>query len=88
MSGQPLGSPGTLAATAAITSRIKSLKVKLTGYNGLMLPVLEDDVLAQRVAEGKLTIYSLTLYSAVCGTGLDTVPLPGDVSVDRVAAIA
>jgi uncharacterized protein (UPF0210 family) len=26
-------------------------------------------------------------YSAVCGTGLDTVPLPGDVSEERLAQI-
>jgi uncharacterized protein (UPF0210 family) len=26
-------------------------------------------------------------YSAVCGTGLDTVPLPGDVSEEQIARI-
>ena len=26
-------------------------------------------------------------YSAVCGTGLDTVPLPGDVSEERLVQI-
>jgi uncharacterized protein (UPF0210 family) len=40
ISGQTLGSPGTLLATAGITARIKALKVKLVGFNGLMLPVL------------------------------------------------
>jgi uncharacterized protein (UPF0210 family) len=85
--GAPLGSPGTLAAAAAITTRIKGLKIRLTGYCGLMLPVLEDEVLAQRVAEGRLKVYSLLLYSAVCGTGLDTVPIPGDVSPERIAAL-
>jgi uncharacterized protein (UPF0210 family) len=29
----------------------------------------------------------LLLYSALCGTGLDTVPLPGDISADALAAI-
>ncbi|MCI0474746.1 MAG: DUF711 family protein, partial [Anaerolineales bacterium] len=29
----------------------------------------------------------LLLYSTVCGTGLDTIPLPGDTSVDALAAI-
>ena len=87
IAGQPLGSPGTLAATATITARIKGLKIRQTGYNGLMLPVLEDDVLAKRVAEGRLSVYSLLLYSAVCGTGLDTVPVAGDIPVERVAAL-
>jgi len=27
------------------------------------------------------------LYSAVCGTGLDTLPLPGDVSTAELAAL-
>jgi uncharacterized protein (UPF0210 family) len=52
-----------------------------------MMPVLEDSVLAARAAEGVLTVKDLLLYSAVCGAGLDTVPLPGDVSTDQVAAL-
>ncbi len=32
-------------------------------------------------------IDSLLLYSTVCGAGLDTVPIPGDVSVDELAGI-
>ncbi len=27
------------------------------------------------------------MYSAVCGTGLDTIPLPGEVSEDKIFAI-
>ena len=57
------------------------------GFNGLMLPVLEDSVLAQRAAEGGLSIQELLLYSAVCGTGLDTVPIPGDTSIDQIQAV-
>jgi uncharacterized protein len=30
---------------------------------------------------------ALLAYSAVCGTGLDTVPLPGDVSEEQLARI-
>jgi len=58
-----------------------------TGFNGLMLPLLEDSILAQRSSEGSLTIKDLLMYSAVCGTGLDTVPLPGDISAEQIAAI-
>jgi len=57
------------------------------GFCGLMLPVLEDAVLAQQVQQGSLTVKDLLLYSAVCGTGLDTVPLPGDVSVEALQAL-
>jgi len=52
-----------------------------------MLPVLEDATLAARAADGSLTIKDLLLYSAVCGTGLDTVPLPGEVTLGQLTAI-
>ncbi len=52
-----------------------------------MLPVLEDSTLAQRSIEGSLSLKDLLLYSAVCGTGLDTVPLPGETSVPQLYAI-
>lgn len=84
---QPVGSNGTLTAAATVTAAIKDVKVKQTGYTGLMLPVLEDSRLAQRWSEGHLSIDALLSYSAVCGTGLDTIPLPGDVSADQLALI-
>jgi hypothetical protein len=52
-----------------------------------MMPVLEDAVLAQRAAEGTLTMMDLLLYSCVCGTGLDTVPLPGDTTPEQITAV-
>jgi len=61
--------------------------VKQIGYSGLMLPVMEDKRLAQRWAENTYGIDSVLAYSAVCGTGLDTVPLPGDVSEERLVQI-
>jgi uncharacterized protein (UPF0210 family) len=84
---QPFGSSGTLTAAATITGAIKNVKVKQTGYNGLMLPILEDSRLAQRWSEGRVSLEGLLSYSAVCGTGLDTVPLPGDVSVEQLDMI-
>lgn len=48
-------------------------------FSGLMMPVLEDHILATRAAEGHITIDRILLASAVCGLGLDTVPLPGDL---------
>lgn len=52
-----------------------------------MVPVMEDKVLAQRWAEGTVTTDSLLAYSAGCGTGLDTVPYPGDISVVQLERI-
>jgi uncharacterized protein (UPF0210 family) len=34
-----------------------------------------------------LTVKDLLLYSTVCGTGLDTVPLPGDTSAEQLDAV-
>jgi hypothetical protein len=84
---QPVGMSGTLTAAATITAAVKDVKVKQTGYSGLMLPVLEDTRLAQRWSEGHLSIDSLLSYSAVCGTGLDTIPLPGDITADQLSLI-
>jgi uncharacterized protein (UPF0210 family) len=91
----PFGDAGTLDACAMITAAIKTLPVRACGYCGLMLPVLEDEVLAARASEGRYGVRELLLYSSVCGTGLDVVPLPGDtptVALERllldVAALA
>ena len=48
------------------------------------MPVLEDATLAKRAADGTLSVKDVLLYSAVCGTGLDTIPLPGDTTVDQI----
>jgi uncharacterized protein len=81
------GLHGSLAAAAILTEIIERARFPGTGFSGLMLPVLEDAVLAQRAADGTLTVKDLLLYSAVCGTGLDTVPLPGDTSAGQMAAL-
>ncbi len=87
LSGVPFGSMSTLAACAAITNVLKSLQIKSCGYSGLMLPVLEDTVLAERAREGRYGVADLLLFSSVCGTGLDVVPLPGDISVRQLSAL-
>jgi uncharacterized protein (UPF0210 family) len=81
------GLHGSLAAAAILTEIIERARFPGTGFSGLMLPVLEDAVLAQRAADGTLTVKDLLLYSAVCGTGLDTVPLPGDTNAGQMAAL-
>ena len=84
---QPFGSSGTLTAAATVTAAIRDIHVKRTGYNGLMIPILEDERLAQRWSEGNISIDGLLAYSAVCGTGLDTVPLPGDTTEQQLDLI-
>ncbi|MFQ5347852.1 MAG: DUF711 family protein [Rhodothalassiaceae bacterium] len=87
LSGTPFGSAGTLAACAAITGGLQRLSLATCGFSGLMLPLLEDPVLARRAAEGRFGVNELLLYSSVCGTGLDTVPLAGDTPPAAIAAL-
>jgi uncharacterized protein len=82
-----IGTSGSLAAAAILTATLDRGDWPRTGFNGLMMPVLEDSVLAQRASEGVLSVKDLLLYSAVCGTGLDTIPLPGEVSAEQLSAV-
>jgi uncharacterized protein len=82
-----IGLHGSLAAAAILTEAVESAAFQHAGFSGLFLPVLEDSLLAKRAAEGSLTIKDLLLYSAVCGTGLDTIPLPGDVTAGQIAPL-
>lgn len=87
LTGQPLGAAGSLAAAATLTDAVQQAVFPHAGFCGLMMPVLEDNVLAQRAAEGRLRISDLLQWSAVCGTGLDTVPLPGDADEEALARL-
>jgi uncharacterized protein len=87
VSGVPFGDAGTLRACAVVTEVLKALPIQQCGYAGLMLPVLEDEVLARRAVEGRYGLRDLLLFSSVCGTGLDVVPIPGDTSVATLANI-
>jgi len=87
LSKQPFGASGTLTAVGTITSAIKEIGLRKAGYSGLMLPVLEDPVLVERWNAGLVSLDALVSYSAVCGTGLDDVPLPGDTTVEQLSRI-
>jgi len=80
-----IGTAGTVAVAAAITAALKNTQLPACGYSGLMLPVLEDAVLGRRWEEGLLSAHQLLLYSAICGTGLDTLPLPGDIPSESIS---
>ncbi|BBB49150.1 DUF711 family protein [Pelolinea submarina] len=82
-----IGYMGSLTAAAILTNALDQGTWLRTGYNGLMLPVLEDSILADRSQNDHFTIKDLLLYSAVCGTGLDTVPLPGDIAVESIVPL-
>lgn len=73
--------PGCLLASARLTATIQQSNFPKAGLNGIMLPVLED------IALQNATMTDLLMCSAVCGTGLDTVPVPGDTGVETLQGI-
>jgi uncharacterized protein (UPF0210 family) len=86
--GAPVaGAFGSAAAAAFLADCLDGSVFRRTGFCGLFFPVLEDSILAARSASGQLTITDLLLYSTLCGTGLDVLPLPGDASADALAGV-
>src|SRR5215470_6276712 len=63
LTGARFGSGGTLTAARIITTAVKAVPVKQVGFSGLMVPVMEDKLLAQRWAEGTISTDSLLAYS-------------------------
>ena len=85
--GTHFGTSGSLTAVGTITSAIRDINIKKVGYSGVMMPVLEDTRLSQLWGEGAISMDQLLAYSSVCGTGLDTIPLPGDVTEQQLERI-
>lgn len=82
------GASGTVEASALLTRVFKSIKhIPLVGFSGLMLALTEDRGLAEGSQLQNFDIRALLTYSAVCGIGLDTVPIPGDTPIDKISAL-
>jgi len=80
------GSSGSVEASSLLTRVFKSVKnVDLVGFSGLMLALTEDTGLAEGSIQSHFDIRALLTYSAVCGIGLDTVPIPGNTPVAKIA---
>ena len=93
ISGNLIGSGGFLSTVSKLTQCLKApmaepAGIRGTGFNGVMLSVLEDDILASRFAHRNVSVNDLMLYSSVCGCGLDMVPVSGDTSEAAIAEFA
>ncbi|CAH0541765.1 DUF711 family protein [Vibrio marisflavi] len=90
--GYTIGSSGALSIVGRLTAELKGMasdeRVIASGFNGVMLSVLEDDLLARRFSEGAVTVNDLIMYSSVCGVGVDMVPIPGETSEATIAGVA
>ncbi len=82
------GASGSVEASSLLTKVFKGVKnMPLVGFSGLMLAVIEDLGLAQGTIDKNYDIRSLLTYSSVCGIGLDTVPIAGNTSINKISAL-
>lgn len=82
------GNSGSIEVSSFLTKVFKSVNnLPLIGFSGLMLAVIEDLGLAQGATKNRYDIRTLLTNSAVCGIGLDTVPIPGKTSVKKISAL-
>ena len=82
-----VGLIGGVTGAAILADTLDQGRWLRTGFNGMMLPVLEDLIMASRTEGGLLSVKDLLLFSTVCGAGLDTVPLPGNASAGQISAV-
>jgi len=84
-----IGSTGTFNAVYSLNKMIKVLSrkasVKTLGYDEVMLPVAEDNVLNERVREGFLRLRDLVALSTYCVVGLDMVAVPQQIDLLRLS---
>ena len=82
------GAAGSVEISALLTRVFKSIKnTPLLGFSGLMLAATEDSGLARDAINNKYDIRTFLTNSAVCGIGLDTVPIEGNTSIEKMASI-
>jgi len=71
---------GTAIIGVALIKKAIPKKKKVIGFSGFMPSVLEDYTIAKNLSENNFNLDTLLLYATMCGTGLDCVPLPGDIT--------
>lgn len=85
LSGRKMFDPTHFATIFEMNQRVFRAavlaKVNALGFSEVMLPVAEDRVLTERVAEGSLRLRDLIALSFVCVAGLDMVAVRSDKEV-------
>jgi hypothetical protein len=89
--GAPPGSPGGVLVTALLTDSIRAALTasgaKAVGFNGVMYSLLEDQQLAKANSRRAISIDGLISLAAVCGCGIDMVPIAGTTFPEEIAAL-
>lgn len=85
------GGPGTTTALALLNDAVKKGGAMGTssigGLSGAFIPVSEDAGMIRAVRDGALTLEKLEAMTSVCSVGLDMIAIPGETSVETIAAI-
>lgn len=85
------GSPGSATALAMIWSAMHSggrfASTAAASQSSILLPILRDSGLVSATEAGSLGIEHLSYLSAVCGQGLDLIPIPGETSATTISAL-
>jgi uncharacterized protein (UPF0210 family) len=85
------GTHGTILALAILTDAVKkggAMAVShVGGLSGAFIPVSEDALMMEAFRRGSMSIEELHALSAVCNTGVDMLPIPGDTSAETIAGI-
>ncbi len=90
LGAEVFGSYGTLFLISFLTDILKQLikksGIKSIGFNGVMLSLLEDKQLC--INNKRLfTIDTLLTLSAVCGCGIDMIPIPGNTFQEEISSL-
>ncbi|MDD3419706.1 MAG: PFL family protein [Candidatus Gastranaerophilales bacterium] len=85
------GAHGTTAALAMLNDAVKKGGIMASSYvgglSGAFIPVSEDADMIKAAACGCLTFDKLEAMTSVCSVGLDMIAIPGDTSVETIAAM-
>ena len=86
-----VGAPGTTAILAMLNDAVKKggafASQSVGGLSGAFIPVCEDQVLADAVKNGSLSLEKLEAMTSVCSVGLDMIAIPGSVDAATISAI-
>lgn len=90
-SGSCFGEYGTHWGISRIMNLIKEtaakVNIRTTGFNEIMLPLAEDNLLKVRAVEGKYGVKDLLSYISVCVSGLDMVPVAKPLNYKVIAKL-
>jgi len=87
LTNEPFGGPGTISAVALIKQSLDAAEFQRAGYCGIMLLPLEDAVLAESAKTQGFGISTLLACSAVGATGLDVIPVSGNLPQNQVEGL-